>query len=1046
MNFVFNVNDYYHCINEPINTNIDDKIRSIIGFGQKTIKNNIIYKTLSSLDPVNLYYINKSENLESLKRLYKYNFYNDFVVTREVKKYNSQLKLYDDIVKSSHDHFLNVFQGGKYIENYSEYEITLIFLIRIIELQEYCIPQFKLSKFKETVNFPNFYEDALLRESKNLKIQLSKVYENIYPSIKEKYMKKRTSTTLYGINLYDSNGLEIFKVEIECLKKHYTEIEMRNFNKQQFKIMEFSPKTLARRLCLDEIKQQNEEEFKNCYSNKLLPENNNYQMNYTFVSNILKNNSVPPELDEIENDIKKINYENTEDKLNSMRHTILGFTNGTNLFRSNSHIYNLNILSGHYDWINLDKSFHDKLTSCGLVSDLNIFSNLLYSVLINKYNELLFPCRFFLPKLQLKDKVVNNFDLSELNTKKSLEFNIDNFESDRGIIKYDDTIGIITIKSIKNGFINIKYIFVVKMNQSVSNIFYTYTPNYKVCDIYNYSVEPGLILKKKPVTHYELLLNSKIFNGNCYSLIFDGAEKYKQVNISDKKYDIYDIYKGIKTVKNYYKELADDENNINLIEMYNNMIFFSNHSKEMIVSLLKSKVDKLKFIKGIRILKISENREEKFGINQFKNFILTESEKIIFNQTGGNKIVNIQTIENNLDYDEVENLNNKNNNKLTQTLNMWNKLLDYDISYSNKLILITQIHDNLILKSKYFNLYNKDVHSKIINALPEPYSFYIFKEIEERYNIKIQNKKIMEISNSIDYPSFKYRKTVDKITLINFVYLSEHVEFLKMKNKMRVEEFDKKIKKNNNIDLNIIYKDIFQLVEQCVEKVDLINFRSDLFYSNGLALTSYFIINFIILVCVINYLKKGGSLIFDIKLLSSKQNKEIYYLLSQIFETTELFYSDLNSFNPVTGTFIVCKNFKGEDYHICEEIKEEFIKLKELYPNGVNDINFSSHQLKDKYNSHNKNIKNYNTKLISSYLNIKIPNSIDDKINKLYDKIYSKYLNKLIELEVIFNDYVKTKKCPEIKITLDDIKNSTNYFDKYNISYNKDKLNKLLID
>lgn len=906
---------------------VDDRLGSLLGFNIITdrenwrkkrfyppTKDNIIDTAIKSGNNVYVHVIKENiRNSEILK---------DIQNVKEVYTkvyYDGENNLnYEDMVVKSYNLFLNKVQGGRYIEDYDEYEILVLFIIRYIELNDYCVKFYKESTQNASNN--SFYELArdILRDKLNILIG-DETINYVHKNISEKYVGLRRDFSILGFNLYDDRGISIFKSEAEFLKSKIGGDKIKDVNRELFRSYEASLKTLNRKLCLKEISDFTVEKYINCYADKLKPENNNNQMQYEFLANIIKKKIVPKELIDIETAFMKFNsyyekYESDEeymiDRIKNISHTILGFSSSIILFRYFSYILNINMLSGYYDWIDSKKL--DTPGSCGLLGDFNLFSNLFYAVLLNRYNDKqVFSCRFVLPNKVSEDKIIKYLDLSECkNIGDKTEFMVHKSSRERKLIKYDDCVAVMLLKTYKNDQLRFKIVLMKEKNRSYR--FFNTTYDIELVDIYGNELEMGTVLEKKPTTHYELLMISKMYENVCYSVEF----KDTLPKVSTHGYMVDDEYKGVKTRYNPYLIFGD---NIDINDIYcKNTVFFSNIDKKSIIDRFRSKDNRI--LKRLKIYKIRDIRDNM----KFKNFELELMEDYSFlDQSAGGMSY--------ADYEKKDIDVTKIPSVLLKKVELYDRIVEAkkDVPRNVYSTLNSSYQNNIIIMTR--NLSKHIILTQLHAALPKRnYIYYLTNEILNRFNIRSENISTLEITNSVNLFSdgFNFKHNY----VINYINTLNRDDRNIMNNAFRDVNFDNMIKDNYKNTVHIVYDDIYRLPFQNVDRCDLLFLRNNINNTFSDQHINYMIILTTYLKCIDSYCKVGGNVILDMKLVTLKYQYQIYDILKSVFKKVDLYRSETLSEFIVQGTYAVCRDFLGSS----EIIDRYYDVLKKSYENGVN--------------------------------------------------------------------------------------------------------------
>lgn len=564
----------------------------------------------------------------------------------------------------------------------------------------------------------------------------------------------------------------------------------------------------------------------------------------------------------------------------------------------------------------------------GVIINNNIEKNRLYSLIaINYYN-----------KIYNLNSKINNSDLKQINTKCSIIFtekqNIDTWITlIKSYIPESKICKIITKKELKNIYnkdiLNIDFL-IINVNFINNNYFKNYYNKYKIED---------------NKLFYNLIINSiydNLFNKNILNEKFNNLYIFKWNNI------IYDDIEKIESVdkNNFINYLSI--NNIKYYLLNNNIndIILNYIVKNSIIDI-KNKVDnQLLYINNLNI-----------DYDNFYNFVKTEllikdnkKSNIIYNFIK----VSLDDIELNL-YNNLFDLDNKNKSLFLMNLNDYNfnintidKLNNINESYYNN--LINNEYDKIEILNNFFkNKDEKDTFNNFINGyfnknilnnddIDENILITKIKSIINKYKLKIDYFK--NIINNLDNNNFICSICIENIESNNLCVIDCGHSFCK----------------------NCLTKYIIQQHKKCNCPICRNLFLVDNIY---VPIEDNVDINkFILKGSKLNSLKKFLKNKEDDKIIIITQYKDNIKLKNEIedsYDFFNLFYKNNNLNNIKKESFIKNKNkslllcnyfdiinykfddiktFLFIDYPDVEELNDIFVKIRNIYINLNNDINF----------------------------------------------------------------------------------------------------------
>lgn len=767
----------------------------------------ILAKILASSNNIDLYFINDSlsdlekKEITYIFEKYKKIYYPDESNIHETKPMNELLKMNTSLFRIK-------YQGGKYIEDYSDYEILLIFLIIYIEFKYYCSV---IYNHLGTKKYPNYYKEAtnklysLLKKVFNNNV---KKLNNLISLLKEKYDKLRKKSKIID-NIDITNLFSDSNKELNELKRFFTDqMDLKSKIKLLFGSMYMSYRSFARDYILsNENNETNNREF------NLEKFTYNYfkfiNINNPFSLSSHKRTYLPDELLKLELKLLDMNiidnnqgnnnqgnsqFNNSIDnnKLldylkNKNKHGILGIAEPLRFMYELWYLYNFNSISTISD-IRIDyrlKNDETVYTSCGLFSEINYSSNVFYHILQYKYNnDLVFPVRFFLTVKDILKPRKYAMDLSKLNNPDN-SININLKEQIHEFLNKKDILAIIAIKNInEKGKLRIKFLFIKKIKGKSYSLISTYFKSgnkYALYDINGLKYSMGDIIPYKPITQLELHVLNNLFNNTCYSLKFKAplntdefktflddfekkfTDKYKN---DQSQYDdssnnqltnknISKMYLDFK-FKDYYD--IDDENKIEWLKVYeNHILFFSNYNVEKIIEYLKRDnilIDELREYK-IELKEDERGKHEYFKLKLINIFNLSNNQMLggKFKKTKkkDNKVVNIEI--KNTKLNDMISIRNYFKNK-------WINNFDFPKYYKKYNDLLTNTNFRTLIYGDYklwmyFNMKYADNLIMFINYFNSIYKYDLIKDKNIYENILEYNINELIQNNFINYKNKK---------------------------------------------------------------------------------------------------------------------------------------------------------------------------------------------------------------------------------------------------------------------------------------------------
>lgn len=964
---------------------IDDKIKQKL----ESWRGGIIQTALDSQEPVKLHILEDSKAFKGIeegkKELVRQEL--KFIGDRYAKIYypeykpeqpEQQLKSMKELLAIDTGLQINKYHGGKYHEDYSDYEVLLAFFINNIELQHYCIPFYES---KEIVQFIlDFYNTALTTSTKILtEIFGEEAFKEItsqllakYAEIRGKYEEQKEVAVLAFL---DIKYLDEFKNIVEMITAAYlknTSNKEKNIKSDielLFSQIDISVFTYARKLALKQIlepvENQTEELKQIIKADNLLKFYNAYRKSY---NNILESSGLPADKiatiigNEMSDEYKKFELDFLMEKMvthkdkskidrfidyirNQIKYGVLGMTSSIRFNMEYMNIFTYLTLSYNYFYEQY-KLFGSSLllSSCGIYTDINFTSDIFYLVYQHLFNtNLILPIQLsYLTKKKENDSQYE-LDLS-LMVKENDTYNFNTKNKSVTELKYDELLAILTIKFSENDEPRIEYLFIKNIGFNYNETFIEFKSEtfYTLINIYGNKIYMDHIIPLKSITHVEIYTLSKIFK-YCYSIIL--KENLNSIKINE---------------------------NLTLDQYYNNhTLFFSNKTLEEIKEQFKDS----ECIDSVVQYSIEGIEEDK----KFSYFKITRHDKIDLREqpklTGGsNKFIDLSFNNNNLITDNII----ENNYKLVNVSNYYIKtiLLENNYIYNKKYNFNNDVKYSSTIKiatcRNYLSalIYIRNRFPNLLSINKINVKKVILNELQNKINVSFKGKSITEIANKT-LMTYDIKADLKSHTFLRYNIHTDRIDYSKKK-----------------INTNIINIDnIFDLKNTKINNQDIIIFISDEKINSTIVLTYRYIIYYNLLLLINKKIKKGGTFILSLRTYQVKVLYEFIYILEQLFDTIKIINLDIFLDISNLGIFLVCKGYKGNK-QIESELLQNYEKLKEIYPNGLKNIAFSDNKLNEEYGIPYD--ENSNTNIISGFLDksVKLPKEFIMKLSKATDEKY----------------------------------------------------------
>jgi hypothetical protein len=339
--------------------------------------------------------------------------------------------------------------------------------------------------------------------------------------------------------------------------------------------------------------------------------------------------------------------------------------------------------------------------------------------------------------------------------------------------------------------------------------------------------------------------------------------------------------------------------------------------------------------------------------------------------------------------------------------------LDLELTEKSKIAKYKPISNVFFMINEIFNKY--DIFNFLNNKSKIQYigTNMGFIEVIKFNNYKIQNiDVILTVRNN-------YFKNVEKqweiiINNTNQIY------------KINIQSYDDLI--YNLVDLQ---SDIFRVDISQSSKLDLIFYdvyviikeftRFETFYNIPSIFTGLFY--------SLKNLNHGGTLILNLGSVAYKCTADIYLILEEFFETSDLFYSEIANLYKKNGTIGIFQKFKGCPNYVYNKLFNILEDIKKIFPDGGNEFNITESEVV-KQHSLTPLDKPATKIIINGFLNI--PESTYSNIMNFNNQRYIKQLifcNKILNL-------LESKVSLDIKLpTNEQLTNAILYCQKWNIPY-----------
>jgi hypothetical protein len=358
------------------------------------------------------------------------------------------------------------------------------------------------------------------------------------------------------------------------------------------------------------------------------------------------------------------------------------------------------------------------------------------------------------------------------------------------------------------------------------------------------------------------------------------------------------------------------------------------------------------------------------------------------------------------------------------------------------------IFDNIIYVYPYF-FSNEHITKKIQiirkNVKFVKYNpminFYRLNEIFKFYNLNSKLNKDSVITD-IGYTPILLENIINnnyRIKNLNFIATSSGLLNFNIEDK-KIRELIEKFTKFFSFNSSKFNDSNYNLIDfKDIKKSDLLYYNKYDYDNNFSYLDNYYnIINmFIGLLIGLKYVNIGGTFILNLNEVINKPIADIYLILKEYYTESNLYHPEICSHIKRSGTYGVFKGFKGISEEKFNELYKILEKIKEKYPNNIDDFNIYEPTLR-KYFDVKKPIDNNNKPYITGFLDLSEDN---DKYKEIIDFNDKKYIEHYLVLKKLEN-FLKTNPNSNInnKIKIpsqEQLAQSIMYCNKWGIEYYK---------
>jgi hypothetical protein len=322
-----------------------------------------------------------------------------------------------------------------------------------------------------------------------------------------------------------------------------------------------------------------------------------------------------------------------------------------------------------------------------------------------------------------------------------------------------------------------------------------------------------------------------------------------------------------------------------------------------------------------------------------------------------------------------------------------------------------------------------------------PKYFYTYNEIYKlflaEHHQKSKINKVLCIGNEHGFiESLDYLQVLKPYTQIKFIGTKKSaVSFREYLDK--THEFAAEWKTTISISDNLSARlyDILDDQKLGRNKYNLVLFNYYT-YINGIDFNFAFLqttTNFVAMILALQTLALGGSFVFHMYAIINKSSADVFVILKQYFTSAELYFPECANEYYSTGTWAILTGFKGISKGELDKLISILQQIKQIYPNGLNDVNIYDQHIREKCWVTKKPDNSLPHEYITGYLNIPSTDAIYDVIREFNTGLY--------ELKYNFTNRVyklwSTAKKPNISLlpTREQMRASDIYLKKWGYKY-----------
>jgi hypothetical protein len=586
--------------------------------------------------------------------------------------------------------------------------------------------------------------------------------------------------------------------------------------------------------------------------------------------------------------------------------------------------------------------------SCSPLVNWSLLLNLLYCRCSIMNAEVPFPVRFILPNLEYtkvgEPRVNNDGNLVRQIVIRNRLGLVDLF--DNNVDSNAKFVGIITIKyNFKNKSggesLRVWFLFVFKNNNISHNIadrrdlITGQNHDYFITNSFLQFVNMGSIAERHNITHTELTFFVSMYKKKqvyfyCTNRDENNIFISRQDNLEQDKYfkDKLGLYKVHIEIKEQTAETIKPEH------------FFA------------SKVFQIIYMKNIGNTPTSSNLEKSIqtgGMNKLHNDLkiqTTSRQDIYYNNDFSNIHRDVSRSGMINFYNEYLEVSLKirslvRKDGYRKLIYAFSKLYNYHLLEP----LNSTFEHEQILKTK------KDKNISIAKYIPISRGFFAVNEMLKTFNIFNKLSKDTRIQY-VGPPNFSFIEVLKyndyKINNIDILITAKSIYYKTIMDEWKT--YIDNIKKIYNLNIQNHNDSIYNLIQSSksnastnIESFDIIYYASYVLPKGISELESYYNTTniYIGMLYGLQKLNKHGTFILYFGSLAYKHLEDIYIILSNYFETSNLFYPEISNLYKKSGLCGVFQNFKGCDPEIMLKLIDMLDEIKKIYPNDGEDFNIN---------------------------------------------------------------------------------------------------------